>query len=172
MKTGLDISELEKILDRTQEWIRAADQKISIFLAFEGIIIALIFFPILSWVKQLILQFDYLIFLLIYLSSFLLLYGLVKMIFVLSSILRIKQKKGNSFTYFADIALSKFEDYKNRVNTLTKKDYKNELINQIFISSDIAYRKHTHFKDSLLLFFLGFFLLFIALIYFIYKYGI
>ncbi len=170
MKKRLDILELEKILDRIHGWIKSADQKISIFLAFEGIIITLIAFPVLSWIKQLILQFDSLISFLLYLSLSLLIYGLGKMFYALSPVLR--QKQGTSFTYFGDIVKSKFESYKNRVNNLTKDDYKNEIINQIFASSNIAYQKHTHFKDSLLLFCLGIFLLLMTFLYFTYKYGI
>lgn len=169
MKNSVGIDELEKTLNRIHEWIRAADQKISIFLAFEGIIITLITLPVSSWVKGKYLLFDSIILSLLYFSFSLLTYGFIKILFALSPVLR--QKQGDSFTYFGDIAKVKFESYKNRINKTTQKDYKNELLEQIHIVSKIANRKHLNFRDSLLLFCLGILFLLSSIAYFTYKYG-
>lgn len=169
MKNRIGSEVLEKTLDRIHEWIRAADQKISIFLAFEGIVITLLALPVLSWIKEKYSFFDSAILFLLYISFSILIYGFFKILFALSPVLR--QKQGDSFTYFGDIAKTKFEKYKSRISRATQKDYKNELVEQIFVVSKIANRKHTHFRDSLLLFCLGILLLLACVAYFTYKHG-
>ena len=48
-----------------------------------------------------------------------------------------------------------FNDYNKAINNMNDKDYSEELIKQIYVSSRIATKKHEHFRDSLIISILG-----------------
>ena len=111
----LEKSDLETSLQRIHEWIKAADQKVSIFLAFQGIVITMLFFDVFSWVKSNILEFSYFDFFLFISSIVLVGYSIYKSASAI--IPRLKNHEGKkSLTYFGDIAKLELQDFKEKIN--------------------------------------------------------
>ena len=77
-------------------------------------------------------------------------------------------KGGNkrSITYFGDIAKFDMKDFKKAIKDINIKEYENELVEQIYISSKIAIRKHAQFKDAIFTFFGGSILLAVSFLIF------
>lgn len=167
---SMTIEELEKVLNRIHEWIRAADQKISIFLAFEGIIISILSIPTINWIGKNYSNFNNTNLILLIVSLFLFIYGFIKTVIALGPVL--KNKNSRHFTYFGNIANFELKEYKSLLNKVSREDYKDELQEQIFISSKIANRKHIYFGDSLILFYLAIIFLILSYLVFIFSYGI
>jgi hypothetical protein len=162
-------TDLESNLLRIHEWIRTADQKVSIFLTFQGVILAIIFPDVFSWVSTNIKIFSD-IDLVTFISAVVLIgYSLYKSTSVIIPRLN-KDKEQKSITYFGDIANFKLTDFKKRIKQTSEEDYENEIIEQIYISSKIALRKHLQFKDVIFTFFIGIFLLIVD--FFIFKINI
>jgi len=150
----IDKIDLENNLNRVHEWIRAADQKVSIFLAFQGVVITFLFPKLLSWSPRSLGSISWASILALLAGLIFLLYGLIKSVCAL--IPRLKKKtKGESFIYFGDIAEMNFGYFKKGLAKLDGKDYENELIKQIYISAKIAKTKHQQFGDSIISFLLG-----------------
>ena len=150
------MDQLEKNLNRIHEWIRAVDQKVSIFLAFQGIVMTL-----------LVSNFDD-FFLnnhrLFYCSQIKILLGLAgvcilffscyKSIMVIIS--RIKGKnKHDSFIFFGGIANMTLSEFKKVIDKASSSDYEKEYIDQIYISAKIAKRKHVIFQEAIILYAVG-----------------
>ena len=149
---------LEKNLTRVQEWIKAADQKISILFAFEGVMITLFSVPIFQWLGSHWFLFSFLSTLTCVASFFLLSWGFIKLIFSLApQISRTYDKK--SLIFFGDIAKVSLQEYSVAVDEMTEVQYREDLIEQIFTSSQIALIKHKSFKESLYFFVWGVFML-------------
>jgi len=150
--------DLEQNLQRVQEWIKAADQKVSIFLAFQGAVISLFFADTLNWLKVNLNQLSWLLATL-YISGVVLIgYSVYKSVSAI--VPRLKHHSGKkSLTYFGDIANLELNDFKKKIKGMSDADYEDELIEQIHISAKIAARKHFQFRDSIIMFFLGMFLL-------------
>lgn len=153
----------EKILNRVQDWIKSADQKVSIFLAFQGVIASLIISQIQT---KMLLKLG------CYSSVEVVLFISVAVLLILScykSILviipRLHKKGGQSITYFGDIAGLSLSDYKKMLNEATEEAYFNELVSQIHVSAKIAKDKHDLFRESIIIFCAGlvFLLVFVQL---------
>ncbi len=146
----LELETQEKNLDRAQDWIQNADQKVSIFLALTGAVSTFSlpyffkvfpkdgFFGILLFIATLIFL----------TMSF---YKSIKAIKPNIS----KSKKQKSMIYFGDIATLTLEQYKNKIKDFSKEDYRNDLTNQIYVCSKIANNKHSLFSDSVIYFILS-----------------
>ena len=145
--------DLEKNLDRVHEWIKAADQKVSIFLAFQGVVIVIL----MPYIQDLFSKYQSVCSVyrmpLVLGSVVLMSYGLLKSAMAL--IPRLKNHIKKSLIYFGDISAMKIEDFKKDLENMSEADYKQQLIEQIHVSSRIAAVKHKQFKDSVLLFILG-----------------
>jgi hypothetical protein len=160
--------DLEQSLQRVHEWIKAADQKASIFLGFQGVIISLLFSDIFYWLKGNMSQFSFYDVLFLISGIVLVGYSLYKSVSAI--IPRLKNHNGKkSLTYFGDIARLELEDFRKKIKSVSGADYENELIDQIHISSKIAVRKHYQFRDSVITFFAGMVLL--AFIYLLFKFA-
>ena len=159
-------SDLEVNLGRVHEWIKAADQKVSIFLAFQGVVLTILFPTVFSWLMrhwvglQSILQF------LLIVGTILIIYSLYKSAMAIIPRLN-KDEKRRSITYFGDIVKFKLEEFKNAIDLMSEKEYEQELIDQIYVSSFIAKRKHLEFRLALIIFFCG--MLLLALSYLLFK---
>jgi len=150
--------DLEQNLQRVQEWIKAADQKVSIFLAFQGAVISLFFSDTLNWLKVNLNQLSWLLATLSISGVVLIGYSVYKSVSAI--VPRLKNHSGKkSLTYFGDIANLELNDFKKKIKGMSDADYEDELIEQIHISAKIAARKHFQFRDSIIMFFLGMFLL-------------
>ena len=145
---------LESILNRIHDWIKAADQKVSIFFAFQSIVVTLMVSNISALFSGVIYKIPLLLIILLAFSIFLMFYGCFKSLQAL--IPRLKYSDTNkSLIYFGDIAKLDFNDYNKAINNMNDKDYSEELIKQIYVSSRIATKKHEHFRDSLIISILG-----------------
>lgn len=146
----LEIETQEKNLDRAQNWIQNADQKISIFLALTGTI-STFSLPYLFKVfpKDGFLGILFFIATLIFLTM-----SFCKSIKAIKPNIS-KSKKQKSMIYFGDIASITLEQYKNRIKDFSKEDYRDDLTNQIYICSKIANNKHSLFSDSVVYFILS-----------------
>lgn len=149
-----NIDRIEKNLDRIQEWIRSADQKTSILLAFEGIIFTLIVPKFLTWFKEASTQNNIL-------SAVCLIVGVGLMIHSLYKIFRalIPNLKNisahRSITFFGDIASMNLGDYSRDITNANDDDFLKDYIQQTHICSLVASSKHSNFKASVSSFLLG-----------------
>lgn len=159
--------ELEKNLDRVHAWIRSADQKISIFLAFQAFMLNFTLSLIFSLLKSPGYQFHFSLFsfFLTFLGALLIGFGIITAIFALLPRLNDGGNK-KSLIYFKGIASLKIEDYKKAINSMTAQSYKEALQDQIYISSKIATIKHNEFKYALISFMSGIILLLSSVIFF------
>ncbi len=158
-------SELEKNLERIHGWVTAADQKVSIFLAFQGIILTILFERIFLWTKENLRDLQCRSIILLIFGIILITYSIYKSISAIIPRLT-KDKKKKSITYFGDIAEYNLENFKKAVKETSEDEYENELIEQIHISSKIAKMKHSQFKDAILAFFCGMTLLALSFLLF------
>lgn len=166
----MDIEKNENILNRVQEWIKSADQKVSIFLAFQSLLIT-IFLPIFSlenFYKILNCKFETLITIFSVAGIIFLVLSIFKSISAI--IPRIGKKVPRSLTYFGSIADMELSDYKKLSKNTDNKEYNDELLTQIHISSKIAKKKHVLFREAIIFFSIGF-MVFMSSILFINLYG-
>jgi hypothetical protein len=159
--------DIENNLGRIHEWIKSIDQKVSVFLAFQGIVLTLLFSDVFSWSKRHSHSFSCIDIVILVTGIVLLGFSIYKSITAI--IPRLKNHKGHkSITYFKDIAEFELKDYKKKVRETNEKEYEEELINQVHISAVIAKRKHQEFRDSIIFFLVGMGLL--VAIFFIQKF--
>jgi len=164
----IDKNDIENNLNRVHEWIKAADQKVSILFALEGIIITFIFTDVVIWVKRTIETGRCYSVIVGIGGGILLLFSVYKAVVAIMP--RIKRKNnGGSLLYFGDIAKMKLSVFKERTRKVSKEKYEEQLLEQIHASSVIAASKYTHLKDSIWSLLLGMILLMAA--YVIQYYG-
>lgn len=139
---------IEKKLDRVQGWIKAADEKVSIFLAFQGVVVSLLFSSVFSWTKENVKNLPCASRLFFITGVVLVGYSLYKSI---SAIIPRLAKKGTkkSLTFFGDIAQFDLKDFKKAVENASENDYTEELIEQVHTCSGVAARKHGQFRDAI-----------------------
>lgn len=159
---------LEATLTRVQDWIKSADQKVSILFAVEGLFITLIFPSSVLWTKS-ILQEGHCLSLLTGISGVVvLLFSLYKVSVAITPRLH-RKGDAKSLLYFGDISKRKLADFKEKIKKLTPEEYDEQLAEQVHTSSRIATSKHEHLRDSLLAFMLALVLLLTS--FGIYIYG-
>lgn len=158
-------NDLETNLDRVHEWTRAADQKVSIFLAFQGTVITLLFTSVFAWTKDNFYNFSCINLVILVSGIFLAICSLYKSA---SAIIPRIAKDGykKSITFFGDIVKFNLEDFKKAVKETSVNEYEIELMEQIHISAKIATRKHSQFRDAIFTFFSGMILLVISFLLF------
>jgi predicted CopG family antitoxin len=158
-------NDLESNLIRIHEWIKSADQKVSIFLAFQGIILALLFINVFSWIIKNLIDFSCINLFLFILGIILVAYSIYKSLSAIIPRLN-NGKKRKSIIYFGDIAKFDLDDFEKKVQEMSNNEYEKELIRQIHVSSKIAVQKHSQFRDSIFLFLLGMILLALCFLFF------
>lgn len=153
--SNMTSDQLEKVLEQIHEWIRSADQKVSILLAFEGVFILAFIEKIANGLTAALnVPSCCLIFLYLLVFLFLIL-SIWKSIQTITPRLKHEHKK-KSPIYFGDIAQISIESYQEKISTLSSADYSQELVKQIHTCSCIASKKHTAFRDALILLFISF----------------
>lgn len=164
------IQDLNKNLDRINEWIKNCDSKASIMIAVIGLFFTLLLNDSILTLAQHIITFVFSnthIFKIIYgiaIIIFLLclILGLTFLFFTLNPILNLDLKKenldsSNSVYYFGSIANMSFSEY-SRLSSQASKNPEiqiESLKQQIFINSHIATKKYQSFKKGLYFSFLG-----------------
>lgn len=153
---------IEKNLARIHDWIKSSDQKISIFLAFQGVLLTLLFPLIFKWFWKNVHELAFLEVIFIAVSSVFLLEGIIKSFSAI--IPRISNgAKVKSLTFFGHIASDSLGEYKKRLEESTKEHVVDDLISQTHISAGIANTKHSEFRKSMISFAIG-----ISILVFIY----
>jgi hypothetical protein len=161
----IEKADLENNLQRIHEWTRSADEKVSIFLAFQGIVLTLLFERVFSWTKNnftLLCNGYYVIAVII--ALVLIAFSIHKSTSAIRP--RLNGGKKKSIIYFGHISSLDSESFKKEVKNTNQNDYEDQLIDQIYISSKIASRKHTQFRDALICFLGGLAVLVIVFIIF------
>jgi len=159
-------NDLEVNLARIHEWTRSADQKVSIFLAFQGVVLTLLFTNIFSLVVDNLknLPCKTLSIILIISGITLAGYSVYKSISAIIPQLN-KDKKRKSITYFGDIAKFNYQDFRKEIKEINIDKYEIELIEQIYTSSKIVALKHSQLRDAIFSFFCGMALLILSFIF-------
>ncbi len=147
----MEKQEIESILNRIHDWIKSADQKVSIFLGFQGVILAVLLQKTINTPTLFIRDYLNLPVVFLYIGTFVLLYSLYKSIMALFPRLK-KDSNTKSISYFGDIAKLELNDYRKDVNATSDENYIDDLISQIHISSKIADKKHRYFAEAIILF--------------------
>jgi len=158
-------NDLETNLERVHDWIKSADQKVSIFLAFQGVVLTLLFSSIFSWATENLKDLSCKNMLLFISGTILVSYSIYKSTSAIIPRLA-KDKKKKSITYFGDISKFDLGDFKKAIKETSADEYENELTEQIHISSKIAVRKHSQFRDAIFAFFGGMILLMLSFLLF------
>ena len=159
--------DIENNLERIHEWIKSVDQKVSVFMAFQGIVLTLLFSEVFSWSKRHGHNFSCVDVVILITSIVLIGFSVYKSIAAI--IPRLKNHKGHkSVTYFKDIAEFGLKDYKKKITEMSEEDYEDELIKQVHISAIISKKKHQEFRESIITFLLGMSLL--VLIFLVQKF--
>jgi hypothetical protein len=152
---------MEKILDRVQEWIKAADQKISVLLAFQGVVVGIFAPKILAWMRTCVSCDGYWSFSFLLFGSASMAFGAVQILRALSPRVSHTLPK-SSISFFGDIAKRTLTDYQNDVAAAGDDAYKDDLVSQTHASAVIANAKHSRFSSSVRWFFGGLALILIA----------
>lgn len=157
------VSQAEKTLDTIGEWIRGADQKVTIFLALQGIILALL---IPNYLKTITVRFQtHTISVLNSLPILLAAVSLGVAVFEsLNVILPRVSNKTSSHLYFGGIKNMTLEKYKTEMRALTTEEYFDELCEQIHTNSKIAVGKYGRFQKAIIFFLIGMGLLIVSYI--------
>lgn len=150
----IGIKELELSLERVQEWVKNADQKISIFLAFVGVLLALCAPLFVSWFLKNVMIFSSLVLFLSLISIYFISLAVMKIIIALIPKTK-KQNYNKSMLFFGDISSHSYSDFAKAMPTMSLSNYRTDLVDQIYISSQIATKKHVYFRDSVVYFFVG-----------------
>lgn len=150
--------DLDKNLDRINEAIRSADQKVAVLLGFQGVLLTLIFPNATTLLSQTSNPFAIVTSIL---GLILLLAGITKSLMAI--IPRLNNKAGNlTFSYFGSIAQRSFENFSEKVEALSYENYRKNLIREIYDVSKIALAKYTNFRQSVIFFSIGMILLLAA----------
>lgn len=153
----------ETNLARIHEWIRAADQKLSIFVALQAALILGVTPLFLTELSEKQAMAGWQLITAIVVAYLLFAGGLISCLISLYSNLQVKQKGKKetitedqlSLTFFNHIANMTSESYKKRMREMSRKTYEDELLSQVYVSAGIAAKKHRFFNASLILFVIG-----------------
>jgi hypothetical protein len=148
------IRRAERTLVLVNEWIRGADQKISIFLALQGITLTLL---IPNYLKTITARFQTHT-ISIWSSGFVLLATLCFGLGIVEALIAFFPRvsnKAKSHLYFGGIKNMKLAKYKDDMKHLSNEDYFNELCEQAHMNSGIAGTKYGHFQKAIIFFLIG-----------------
>lgn len=141
--------QLETSLNRVHEWIRAADQKASIFLALVLGSLALGGNEFLGYLAVIFKEKPTWLITLLAVSTVILVWSITKALFIIKPSVANNAK---SFTYFGHISQMSYSEYRKVIDGASRRKYKDELIEQIHTSSKIARKKHELLAEAVKLF--------------------
>ena len=159
----------EKILDRIIGFINSCDSKASIVLALIGVLLTVICIEVPNHViaAKDVDSFQLNCLFVIYIICVVLCFiSLAVSIAFLISVLygRISGlKKSNIF--FGDISIIRMEEYKKRIDKMNNQGYEDDLIEQVYINSQICTRKYKRYNTSLIFLVIGLFLFMVAILF-------
>ena len=176
------IEEAKASLDRINGWINSCDSKSGIVLALTGVLLTIIFtndgmvemynvlqniMPPANFCTVLYIGF-------LGTAAFMLCYGIARLIFTL--VARINSNVYNepglitdSVLFFGKISdKASYQVFQNDVLNMTKEEYLNDLLSQIYINSKIANEKHVNYNKGIkwtIIGFIAFIVMFLIGIY-------
>lgn len=157
---------LESNLARVHDWTKAADQKVSIFLAFQGVVCTILFSGVFGWARANWNLFSCLNLIFLILALFFIARSFYFSITAITPSLKNESMK-KSLIYFGDIAEVELAKYRNAVMNLSAKNYEEDLIGQIHTCSKIVLRKHLLFRSAIHTFVVGMILLILSYVIFL-----
>ena len=152
--TMIKRNDVEKNLERIHEWIKVADQKTSIFLAFQGVLLTLLFPMIFKWFWKNNLDFARWEVVFLVAAGVLLFIGIGKSFCAIIPRI-INNSKIKSLTFFGHIAEESLSSYRKRLEGATEESLLDDLISQTHVSAKISQTKHVKFRDSMISFAIG-----------------
>lgn len=141
--------ELNVLLDREIGFVRDCDNKTSIMISFIGIFLTFIFsIGILKYIYNIFegildgIHVEYVILVIMFFTGVaFIVFGLLQFIFLLYA--RIEPSGRDLKIYFYDISLNKnAQTYEKKISQMTTRQYRTELINQIYVNSSICTKKY------------------------------
>ncbi len=144
----------EKILDTVGEWIRSADQKVSVFLAFEGVLLTIL---IPNYSKTITDRFTTHVVSLLN-GALIISAAIAFLIAVIGTLIAIFPRTSNkvkSHLYFGSIKAMTVTKYKRDMEAMTKENYFEELCEQVHTNAGIAIKKYFYFQTAILTFIIG-----------------
>jgi len=149
--------DLELTLQNVRTWIGLVDQKVNILLVLQFGVLAIVLKPAYDLLTGKSTTWNQLSLLILVFAVCFYVYSIVKLAIAIKP--RVKSEQKESLIFFGSIASMNLDDYKKAVNKSKKKDYKNDLISQISVTSKISNLKHQNYTDALILFGLSILLL-------------
>lgn len=150
----IEKNDAEKNLLRVHEWTRTADQKISIILAFQGVLLAVLFPMIFKWFWKNNPYFMAWEIIFLVMAGILLWFGIGKSFSAIIPRISNNAKK-KSLTFFGHIASDSLSEYKSRLEEATEESIVDDLVSQTHFSAKIAQTKHSELRDSMISFSIG-----------------
>lgn len=167
------------VLDNTKEWINNVDIKISILIAFMGIILGYILIDsnidfierIITTINNNSISFSKIIMgllvLLLYINT---IFSIIKLLYALKGKINIKEfnESGvtlNSLIFYGSIAKYNYEEFNKKVKNQTKQSNINDILSQVYINSKICTKKFKDYNVGLNMAMITIILLFIVKIF-------
>lgn len=157
------VNNAKYILDSTKEWINNVDIKISILIAFMGVVLGYILIDSNTDIMQKIINSietrDITCIKILKGICVICLYGstifsIIKLTYALKGKINIKDFKEsgvtlNSLIFYGSISNKNYEDFKNNMINQTKESNFNDLLSQIYINSKICNSKFKNYNNGL-----------------------
>lgn len=138
--------DLENILTRVQQWTWQVDQKVNVLLAAQVAGLGLLVSPLSRWFTSAGNGYRFFIFAgaLLYLAG---IYNAVRCLFPDTT----NPHEPPSITFFGHIAATPFDEYAEKIGSISDEEYRRDFVTQIHVCSQIVRRKFHHFALALLL---------------------
>ncbi len=140
--------ELEISLGRIHEWIRAADQKVSILLAFQGVLATIAAPRLFDLITEAVRDYHPLSFLALAVACYFSFDSFLKIFHALVPNIHNGHLR-RSITFFGDISSFSLQEYQQRLDSASDADYREDLVQQIHTSAKIATTKHQNFTAAI-----------------------
>lgn len=144
----MEKQELETSLSRIHEWIRAADQKVSILLAFQGVLATIAAPKLYDLVAEAIRSYHPLSFLALAVACYFSFDSFLKIFHALVPNIH-NSHLHRSITFFGDISSFSLQEYQQKLDSVSDVEYRNDLVQQIHTSANIATTKHRNFTAAI-----------------------
>ena len=173
------INNAKYILDNIKDWINNVDIKISILIAFMGVILGYILIDSNTDIIQKIIisvnnnNITFIkivkgtLIVLLYSSA---IFAIIKLVHTLKGKINIEDFRENGVTlnsliFYGSISDSKYDDFKSRIKNQTEESNINDLLSQVYINSKICNKKFQNYNQGLNIANITVILLFIAKIW-------
>jgi hypothetical protein len=148
----IERAQLESILNRVQQWVLAADTKVSVLAATEAAVFAYVLPALAEWLED--ASTTTVIRAGLFVAILLLAYGIYRSLDALLPRTR-NPHRLKSVTFFGDIATLTPDAYRARLKEMTNDDWEADYVNQIHTNAVIASGKHHSVRVGVVSFGIG-----------------